>query len=304
MPKVSVIVPIFGVEKYIKRCAESLFYQTLDDIEFIFVNDCTKDSSINILESCINDHPEIRHKVKIIHHKENKGLPQARRTGFINSTGNFIGYCDSDDWVDKNMYEQMYEKAVSEDADMVICGYFVSDGIKKKSYDIAETKGLLMGPVWNKIAHRKLYENNIEFPVANKAEDGAIMTQISYFSQRRAYIHNPLYFYFSNPTSICRQLDEISCISRMRQECKNVDLRLNFLNRKGEASKYYRDIIIWKFEARNNLIPYISKRHIFDLWKKTYPEINHQILLYSDLRTKVKYLLLRCRLQRLIKYLR
>ena len=128
-------------------------------------------------------------------------MPQARKTGYLNSTGDFIVYCDSDDWVDKEIYQQMYDKAILDNADMVICSYFVSDGIKKRFHDIPETQGLLMGPVWNKMVNRKLYEKDIQFPIANKAEDGALMAQISYYSKHRSYIHKPLYYYFSNPTS-------------------------------------------------------------------------------------------------------
>lgn len=304
MPKVSVIVPIYGVEMFIKRCAESLFNQTMDDIEFIFVNDCTKDNSINILNTCIDLYPEINNRIKIINHNENKGLPQARKTGFENSTGEFITYCDSDDWVDRDIYRQMYDKAITENADIVICGYAISDGKFNKTQEIAEKTGLLMGPVWNKLVKRSLYANDIEFPTANKAEDGAIMTQISYYSQRRAYIHKPLYYYFSNPMSICGQIDEKSCITKMQQECDNVNLRLDFLNRNGCISKYSKDIISWKFEARNNLIPCISHRHIYDLWNIIYPEIGSQIIMSGNIRMLVKYLLLKFRLHRLIKYLK
>ena len=304
MPKVSVIVPIYGVENYIRRCAESLFNQTLEDIEFIFVNDCTKDKSIDILNECIIKYPKLKNKIKIIHHKENRGLPQARKTGYINSTGEYIAYCDGDDWTEKGMYQQMYEKAVSEKADLVICGYYTSDGKSNKIYDISETNGLLMGPVWNKLIKRQLFETDIEFPIANKAEDGAIMMQLSYYSKKRAYIHNPFYYYYSNPTSICRLLDEDSCISKMKQECENVEFRLDFLKRKGEIYKYYKDIIKWKFEARNNLVPCIAQKHIFDLWNKTYPEIGGQILKSGNCRIIIKYFLLKLRLFPIIKYIR
>lgn len=304
MPKVSVIIPVYGVEKYIERCARSLFEQTLEDMEFIFVDDYTKDNSIEVLKHIIKDYPNRQSQIKIVRHEINKGLPQARATGFGYVTGEYVAHCDSDDWVDREMYQQIYDKAITENADMVICEYFISDGENKRVYHISETNGLLMGPVWNKIINRRLYENDIEFPTANKAEDGAIMTQVSYFSKKRVYIHKPLYYYFLNPASICRQIDETSCISKMEQECENVNLRLNFLKRKNELSKYYKDIIVWKFEARNNLIPCISKKQIFDLWKKTYPEIDNQIFMSGNFRMIVKYLLLRCKLHFLIKYFR
>lgn len=79
-PKISVIIPIYGVEAYIKRCALSLFEQTLDGVEYIFVDDCTQDNSIAILKSLIDESPKIQNCSKIICHTENKGLPQARKT--------------------------------------------------------------------------------------------------------------------------------------------------------------------------------------------------------------------------------
>ena len=99
MPKVSVIVPVYGVEKYIERCARSLFEQTLDDMEFIFVDDCTKDESIEVLKRVIDLYPVRKDQVKIIHHAVNKGLSRARETGVNAATGDYIGHCDSDDWV-------------------------------------------------------------------------------------------------------------------------------------------------------------------------------------------------------------
>lgn len=106
MSKVSVIVPIYGVEKYIERCARSLFEQTLDDIEYIFVDDCSPDKSIEILNAVIADYPQKIPYIKIIQHKKNKGLPLARRSGWKAATGEYIANCDSDDWVDSALFEK------------------------------------------------------------------------------------------------------------------------------------------------------------------------------------------------------
>lgn len=99
MPKVSVIIPVYGVEKYIERCVRSLFEQTLDDIEYIFVDDCCLDRSIEILDNVIKEYPNRRTDIKIVHHKENKGLAQARQSGIKVATGEYFVHCDSDDWV-------------------------------------------------------------------------------------------------------------------------------------------------------------------------------------------------------------
>ena len=132
--KVSVCIPVYGVEKYIERCARSLFEQTMkEDIEFIFVNDCTKDKSIEILEQVLSEYPGRKNQVKIIHHEKNKGLVAARKTGLAHASGDYIIHCDSDDWVDLNMYESMYNKAIEANVDMVYCSLIKenSSGWKK-----------------------------------------------------------------------------------------------------------------------------------------------------------------------------
>ena len=175
MPKVSVIIPVYSVEKYIERCARSLFEQTLTDIEYIFVDDCSPDNSINILESVLEVYPNRRSQVKIIRHLENKGLPAARKTGIDNSTGDYIIHCDSDDWVETDMYRLMYDEAKRLDADIVMCGYKVTDGqtVFSEYYHKQIDKTKLISSLltlheawsfWNKMCKRTLYDNEIVYP--------------------------------------------------------------------------------------------------------------------------------------------
>ena len=126
MPKVSVIVPVYGVEKYIERCDRSLFEQTLEDIEFIFVDDCTPDKSIEILKNVLEDYPLRKKQVLIISHEKNMGLPIARQSGLKVASGDYIIHCDSDDWVDTTMYEKMYNKAIEDGSDVVVCDSLLS----------------------------------------------------------------------------------------------------------------------------------------------------------------------------------
>ena len=124
--KISVCIPVYGVEKYIERCARSLFEQTLKDgIEFIFVNDCTPDKSIEVLEKVLNEYPHRKDQVKIINHAQNCGLVSARKTSLEHAVGDYIVHCDSDDWCDPNLYEAMYNVAVENDADMVCCSHIL-----------------------------------------------------------------------------------------------------------------------------------------------------------------------------------
>lgn len=111
MPKVSVVVPVYNVCLYIERCARSLFEQTIDSIEYIFVNDCTQDESIDILKRVIEDYPNRKDQIQIIENRKNRGLWYSRKVGMKLATGDYVIVCDSDDWLDLNAYELMYEQA-------------------------------------------------------------------------------------------------------------------------------------------------------------------------------------------------
>lgn len=121
MIKLSVIVPFYGVEKYIARCAESLMRQTTqDDVEFIFVNDATKDNSFDVLQKVLTEYPEREEQVTILHHERNKGLPAARNTSLSIAKGKNIYHCDSDDYLERDVLEVLYRKADENKSDIVM----------------------------------------------------------------------------------------------------------------------------------------------------------------------------------------
>ena len=119
MPKISIIVPVYNVEKYIDKCLKSLVHQTLQDIEIIIVNDGTQDKSEEIIEKYVRGN---QNKIKY-YEKSNGGLSSARNYGLEYATGEYIAFLDSDDYVESNMYEEMYNLAKKENADMVECDF-------------------------------------------------------------------------------------------------------------------------------------------------------------------------------------
>ena len=300
MIKVSVIIPIYGVEQYIERCATSLFEQTLDNVEFIFVNDCTKDKSIENLKKVIEKYPKRKNYIQIINHNENFGLPTARRTGLGYVHGEYVAHCDSDDWLEPNAYETLYNEAIKNEADLVWCDYYRSDGKNKKLVSTMKQPKLMQGPVWNKLIKASLYKEDIIFPTANKAEDGALLTQLSYYSQKRTYVPRPLYYYFINPASICSVVSEDACLKKMNQEIDNVLLREKFLKKHGIYDENINHVLRWKMLCRKNLIPILSNRKYYKLWKSTFPEIDKYYLLSSsiNIRMKIAYIMIRLRLER------
>ncbi len=157
--KLSVCIPIYNVEKYIERCARSLFEQTMkDDIEFIFVDDCTPDASVKVLSSVLEEYPQRKNQVKILHHKENQGLTGARNTALANASGDYIIHCDSDDWVDLNLYEKMYESAIANQSDMVACAISLEDNQKtlRRFYLTGNTVDDLFKKSFNSVAFNSL----------------------------------------------------------------------------------------------------------------------------------------------------
>ena len=281
-PYISVIIPIYGVEKYIERCVRHLFEQTLDNIEYIFVNDKTQDASIDILHEIIKEYPNIRKNVIIISHEENKGLPQARKTGVAYATGEYVAHCDSDDYIDKDMYRQMYIKAKEENLDMVVCDYY-TDTDKTIEYQlITKPKSkheiiaqMFMGKfpsyMWNKLVKRNIIQSqDIQWPVDNMWEDMATMAQIVPKINRIGYVMNPLYYYVKRENSIVNaRNDKQNVIKKWHQVKNNVEIIL----KSGIINESSDEIIVLKSRARSHLIPLINDNEIWRIYKNAYPNI-------------------------------
>ena len=287
-PKVSVIVPIYNVEKYIERCARSLFEQTLDSIEYIFVNDCTPDNSMVILNQVIADYPNRKDWIKIINRSENKGLPQARKLGIEAATGEYIIHCDSDDWVDTDMYRAMYTHAVDTNSDMVCCNSCKTDGATaievKQKLDNCDKKYLLCLLVsrtfdcslCNKLCKSQTAKSISVFPTENMMEDVAITLQMLYNCKKITYIPKAYYYYFNNSESICNKDNEESAIKRCHQAVANIDICIDFLKAKGCIEQYTNELVKLKNSARVFLWHLLmsNPKKYYKLWLSVYPEIN------------------------------
>lgn len=211
MPKVSVIVPIYNVEKYLEKCINSLLSQTLEDIQIILVNDGSKDNSGNIAKEC-----EKNNKNRIIYvEKENGGLSDARNYGLKYATGDFIAFLDSDDYIEKNAYEEMYNKAIEENADYVECDFiweFPNKIRVDKQYPYKNKKEMLSFVrvvAWNKLIKRQLItDNNLEFPKGLRYEDIEFTYKLIPFVNKFAYVDKPFIHYVQREGSIANVQNE------------------------------------------------------------------------------------------------
>ena len=204
MPAVSVIVPVFNVEPYIARCARSLFGQTLEDIEYIFVDDCTPDRSMEVLLKVLEDYPERKSQVKLVRTPQNGGLARARLAGFAKATGDYIIHCDSDDEVDTNAYRQMYEKAIAEDLDVVSCDFKlvgiktprVQSQVSEPGREIGDIlSGKVWGCVWSRMFKHSLWDGMVLPKGGDMWEDVVFSVQAICQARRISNIAIPLYTY-------------------------------------------------------------------------------------------------------------
>ena len=305
MPKVSVIVPVYGVEKYIERCAQSLFEQTLEDIEFIFVDDCTPDKSIEILKNVLEEYPQRKKQVKIVSHEKNMGLPIARQSGLKVASGDYIIHCDSDDWVDVTMYEKMYNKAIEDGSDVVVCDYVETDGehILKTVKGCGDTdvsnfiQRMLFKrdpwPVWNKLFKRTVYSKDLIYPKRNMGEDMAICIQMMLQCKRMSYIPKLYYYYYFNTNSITNMRDVNHIISKFEQLKSNTDILLSVLGKTAMPNKKWA-INALQYNAKATLINLIHRdKKYYNLWMNTYNGGNWMFIInpFVEVENRLKCLL-------------
>ena len=226
MKKVSVIIPVYNVENYLRKCLDSLVNQTLKDIEIIVVNDGTTDNSQEIINEYVKKYP--KKVVSII--QENGGQGAARNTGLLHAKGEYIGYVDSDDYVEENMYEELYKKAKEEDSDIVICG----NNVVKENYELFSKedvdKEFLLGKmaVWNKIYKKNIIvDNKIQFRSKVWYEDLDFTMKVYFSSKKISYIDKALYNYLlregstMNNNNIKRNLELIEAFDSLIDYCKD-----------------------------------------------------------------------------------
>lgn len=288
MMKVSVIVPIYGVEKYIERCARSILAQTYSDIEFVFVNDCTKDYSMDILLKVLQDYPN--REILIINKDKNEGLPQARKTGLYAAHGDYIIHFDSDDWVDSDCIFKMVNAAKSNNADIVIADYYENSLTKEtciqvQHYDNTSNaidkmlRAKMHSGVWNKLIKRDLY-NNVIFPVENMHEDLVIMVQLFSNAKKIFYVNEPFYHYnIANSQSITQKRAKL--YSQALSAYSNLRIIESYFSNQG---------IMWQHKrAFSNFV------NTFKCWMVLHKETRNLEWMHSLYEDSNKYIFKECR---------
>jgi glycosyltransferase involved in cell wall biosynthesis len=213
VPSISVIVPVYNSEKYLERCINSILAQTFIEFECLLVDDCSTDNS---LEIC-NNFKKKDNRIKVYHKKFNEGTAQARKTGVLYAVAEFIIFADNDDWIEPIMLEELYNKIISNDYDMVCCD-FISENSKERIYrkqDIRNRTNTelireiitwenffdFLPVTWNKLVKAKIYKR-VDFPKTIYSEDRAIIAQVLYYCNKIGYINKGLYHWCNNQSTV------------------------------------------------------------------------------------------------------
>ena len=224
MYTVSVLIPVYGVEQYIERCARSLFEQSYPNLEYIFVDDCSPDRSIEILEQVLRDYPERAKDVRIIRHSRNKGLAGTRNTALDHAKGEFVCIVDSDDWMELDGIASLVYKQVETDSDMVSGNAYIhyEDHVEALIEEKYQNKEEMLVQqlkntwtmntfIWGRIYRRTLFEDHdIRCKEGcDYAEDRYQVVRLAYYSDSFAVIDGFVYNYNKqNDSSITKRQKE------------------------------------------------------------------------------------------------
>lgn len=227
--QISIIVPIYNVEKYLRRCIDAILNQTISNLEIILVDDGSPDLCPQICD----EYAKRDNRIVVIH-QENGGLSAARNAGIKAAKGEYIGFVDSDDYISPNMYELLYDNIEHYDADIAICNFeYVDDNgnalnrpspmktevltNKQALRKLEEKRWTYYVTAWNKLYRRSLFDE-VTFPIGKLNEDSAIMHELFHKSRQIATIDDKLYYYVQRNNSIIsggynvKRLDEVEAI--------------------------------------------------------------------------------------------
>ena len=297
--KVSVIVPIYRVEKYIEKCVRSLFEQTLKEVEYIFVDDASPDRSIDILKQIMLEYPERAKNSKIIYHTINKGPAQARNFGLAEAIGECIIYCDSDDWMEHTMLEDMYRVIQEQKVDIVTCDfrmvyndhyvdYHTIDWSEDKIASLCNYIAYGWTVLWNILVKRDIYvQNKLKFFESDSAycEDFNLSVKVLFHARKVVHLSKILYNYNQmNVGSIMRSLNK----KKMHDEQVLYLDVINYFKLQGVYPLYEKQLC-WRILKSTQ--EWVLSTSTYNQFLNFYPESHQYICSCPFINTKLKIMM-------------
>ena len=278
---VSILVPIYNVEKYLPKCLDSIFHQTYSDLEYVFMNDCSPDNSLDILHKYIEEHHIDKERITILSHTENKGIATTRNDLLAHAKGEYVLFIDSDDWVEYDMVEQMVAASNNGTIDIIGCDFLKDYENGTCTYhhenysndckeNIVRLINYTIGPTLWKILVRKelfnhvVFQQNIEI-----GEDYIASVKLYYYAKRFAHVNKCLYHYIQYNTNrysnqIAKSIsDHIHAVMTVEDFLKSTGLYNNEIDHEIKLRKFCI--------KRYYLLPPLTD---YKKWATTFPEVN------------------------------
>lgn len=292
LPKVSIIVAVYNVEAYIEKCADSLFGQTLDSIEYIFIDDCSTDRSIELLKSVVEKYPDRKNWVRIIRNSRNSQVAYTRTVGMKAAVGEYVIHCDPDDYVESDYYKTLYDAAIASGADIVASNYFRESNesievIRSNYYSEDPTdciknihRSYFFPSLWLHLVKRSIYvENNIyPYEGINTGEDLNVILRIFSCAKKLVYIDQAFYHYVMRSSSLTQNNDYFALWEN------NITPNLRKLGGYFESNygdEYLTMLNFFKFTKKQILLSVKPAQTL--LWYNTYPECRRDLLKFTSM---------------------
>jgi len=283
--KLSIITPAWNAEAHIAECLRGVLAVPSDEIEIVVVDDGSSDQTAEVVRQFASP------QVKLISHETNQGVMKARETGIRNASGDFVTFLDSDDTIEPGAYQKILQKAVDEDADMVIFGYDeIVDGKSRKGLfkpsvpadkeqRTKDAISLKASPfLWDKVVRRSILDK-ISFPPENMAEDWAMTVQMMMLSDKVCCIDEALlHYHILNESYSHDKASREKIIERAMSEKANVEFIESLLAERGLEVTYSKEMDARKSNVKRLLFPALGSKDSYATWRNSFPEINWRIL--------------------------
>lgn len=281
--KVSILVPFFKVEKYVGRCVDSLFMQTYKNVEYVFVNDCSPDKSMDVVCEKMKQHG-VEERCKMIVHEQNMGISASRNDCLDNMTGDFFLFIDSDDYIDSDMVEQLVKAAEAQDADIAGCGYveeFADHSVEHPQHYTndhdemmrAITLLTLKGVMWKLLIRSTIvteHRDEVRFiPDRNMVDDYLFCCQVFYYARRFAGVDRCMYHWIQyNPNNYTH-----TTVFAIESQAAAIRKTEEFYREKGVYKVVEDALLRRKFISK---LPLLLDKNCLDvgLWRRLFPESN------------------------------
>ena len=271
-PKISIVIPVYNVEKYLRECLDSVINQTLRDIEIIIVDDGSTDNSGKICD----EYASFDNRIKVIHQK-NKGLGEARNEGLKFVKAQYIGFVDSDDYIDLDFYEKLYNAAIKNESEITVArikNFYKNKQFVDLFYNLTDTSICLKSIVWDSLYKKDfLTENNIKFPKDRIFEDVLFTYKVNCFVKKRFFYVDTVYYRRRDrKDSILNQFNKNyseNVVLKIIEDCKSFldSLKNNECYKKAEKI-FYAQKLIFLFEMIKN------KKSLFKFVKNEIKQID------------------------------